>query len=357
MSMLEPVDLLAARVRDEVDSGRSLAAQFALARDGAVIAEGYFGTASPDTRFCLFSATKALVSAACITLIDAGRLDPSQPVAQYLPEFADNGKSGVLVEHVMLMQGGFPYAPMGPKNWETSEGRREKMATWRLDWAPGTRCAYHPMAAHWVLAELINNVSGHGHIQVVHDTLTAPLGLAPVLGPTVLDDPCQDVRATGERPADSDIAEVFGGMQYVMPSSIALDALLVMNRENVRRAGVPGGGGFARAGELALVYQRMLSLPDLAFEVRNTMVSDTDNVPANRSLAFVLAGEDGHAAHRWMAGPSPRAFGHMGAGGQIAWADPETGLSFAFVHDTLDQDPRADFLRSRDLSTLASRCA
>jgi CubicO group peptidase (beta-lactamase class C family) len=101
----------------------------------------------------------------------------------------------------------------------------------------------------------------------------------------------------------------------------------------------------------------MLGLPPLAFEVRNRMVSDTDHVVANRSLAFVIAGDDGFAAHRWMAGPSPRAFGHMGAGGQIAWADPETGLSFAFVHDTLQLDPRIDFIRSRDLSTLASRCA
>jgi len=357
MSTHAPVDLLAARVSDEVDSGRSLAAQFAVARDGAIIAEGYFGAASPNTRFCLFSATKALVSSACITLIESGKLDPAKPVAQYLPEFADNGKAGVLVEHVMLMQGGFPYAPMGPKNWETSQGRRDKMASWRLDWAPGTRCAYHPMAAHWVLAELINTLSGRSHIELVHDTLTAPIGLAPVLGPTVLDDPCQDVRATGERPTDGEIAAVFGGMQYVMPSSIALDALLVMNRETTRRAGVPGGGGFARAGELALIYQRMLGLPAFAFEVRNTMVSDTDNVVANRSLAFVIAGNDGHAAHRWMEGPSPRAFGHMGAGGQIAWADPASGLSFAFVHDTLDQDPRTDFLRSRDLSMLASRCA
>jgi len=357
MTPSDRIDRLADRVREEVDSGRSLGAQFAVARGGTVIAEGFFGDATPDTRFCLFSATKALVSSSCMPLVDSGALDPSLPVSHYIPEFADNGKDGVLVEHVMLMQGGFPYAPMGPKHWATSAGRRAKMASWRLDWEPGTRCAYHPMAAHWVLAELILAVTGRSHIDVVHDTLTAPLGLAPVLGPTVLDDPCHDVRAYGERPDDQAIADVFGGMQYVMPGSVALDALLVMNNTETRRAGVPGGGGYARAGEVALIYQRLLGLPAVAFEVRNRMVSETDNVVANRSLAFVLAGDDGFAAHRWMAGPSPRAFGHMGAGGQIAWADPDTGLSFAFVHDTLHQDPRVDFLRSRDLSTLASQCA
>jgi CubicO group peptidase (beta-lactamase class C family) len=351
------IDELADRVQEEVDSGRSLGAQFAIARGSSVIAEGWFGDAGPDTRFCLFSATKALVSATCITLIESGHLDPARPVAHYIPEFAENGKGAVLVEHVMLMQGGFPYAPMGPKHWGSSAGRREKMASWRLDWAPGTRCAYHPMAAHWVLAELISTVTSRSHVDVVHDALTRPLGLEPVLGPSVLADPCHDVRSAGERPADSEIAEVLGGPQFVMPSSVGLEALLVMNDTETRRAGVPGGGGFARAGEIALVYQRMLSLPASAFEVRNTMVSETDNVVANRSLAFVLAGSDGFAAHRWMAGTSPRAFGHMGAGGQIAWADPESGLSFCFLHDTLHQDPRVDFVRSRDLSTLASRSA
>jgi CubicO group peptidase (beta-lactamase class C family) len=357
MTQSDRLDRLADRVRDEVDSGRSLGAQFAVARGGEILAEGFFGDATPDTRFCLFSATKALVSSACVPLIESGLLHPAMPVAHYIPEFAANGKGGVLVEHVLLMQGGFPYAPMGPKHWGTPAGRREKMASWRLDWEPGTRCAYHPMAAHWVLAELISTVTGRSHVDVVHDTHTAPLGLAPILGPSVLDDPCHDVRASGERPGDAAIAEVFGGMQYVMPSSVTLEALLVMNDADTRREGVPGGGGFARAGELALVYQRMLDLPAWAFEVRNRMVSDTDNVVANRSLAFVLAGDDGFAAHRWMAGPSPRAFGHMGAGGQIAWADPDTGLSFVFVHDTMNQDPRVDFLRSRDLSTLAGQCA
>ena len=357
MTNASPADQLASRVAQEVDSGRSLGAQFAVAQHGRVLAEGWFGDASPDTRFCMFSATKALVSSVCITLIDEGRLDPALRVADYLAEFAENGKHDVRVEQVMLMQGGFPYAPMGPKNWQTSATRREKMASWRLSWEPGSRCEYHPMAAHWVLAELITAVTGTSHVDVVHERLTAPLGLAPVLGPTVLADPCHDVRADGERPDDAAIAEVLGGRQFVLPSMLAIDALLAMNHPETRRAGVPGGGGYARAGEIALIYQRLLALPDFAFEVRNRMVNASDNIVANRSLAFVLAGDDGLAAHRWMHGTSPSRFGHMGAGGQIAWADPKTGISFCFLHDTLHQDPRVDFIRSRDLSLLAARCA
>ena len=60
----------------------------------------------------------------------------------------------------MLHQSGFPYAPMGPAVWGERASRRDKMASWRLNWEPGTRYEYHPTAAHWVQAELIETVTG-----------------------------------------------------------------------------------------------------------------------------------------------------------------------------------------------------
>jgi CubicO group peptidase (beta-lactamase class C family) len=351
------VDKLTARISEEIHAGRSLGAQFALAHGGDVVASATFGDAGDDTRFCMFSATKALVSATCMPLVESGRLDPLLPVAHYIPEFAGNGKESVRVEHVMLMQGGFPYAPMGPPHWDTSASRRAKMASWRLDWEPGTRCSYHPMAAHWVLAELIETVTGRPYADVVHETITEPVGLEPVLGANVVTDECHDVRVFGTRPSDEAIADVLGGPDFVPVSTVTPEALLVLNDPAARAVGVPGGGGFARAREIALVYQRLLTWPSFSFDVRNRMIEESSHVPANRSLAFVLAGDDGFAAHRWMAGTSPATFGHMGAGGQICWADPATGLSFCFLHDTLDQSPIADFVRCRDLSTLAASAA
>jgi CubicO group peptidase (beta-lactamase class C family) len=49
---------------------------------------------------------------------------------------------------------------------------------------------------------------------------------------------------------------------------------------------------------------------------------------------------------------APRAFGHAGAGGQLVWCDPASGLSLAFLHDTLHQDPRVEFHRAADLNDL-----
>jgi CubicO group peptidase (beta-lactamase class C family) len=46
----------------------------------------------------------------------------------------------------------------------------------------------------------------------------------------------------------------------------------------------------------------------------------------------VVAGDDGYAHMRGFGRTcSGRAFGHGGAGGQIAWGDPETGISVGYA--------------------------
>ncbi len=112
--------------------------------------------------------------------------------------------------------------------------------------------------------------------------------------------------------------------------------------------GVPGGGGVMRAADLALFYQALLHNPggsgtrhvlaDGTGTVRNHLPDRWTGVPANRSLGLVLAGDDGLANLRGFGHTgSPRSFGHNGAGGQIAWADPDSGISFAYVTNGMDQ--------------------
>jgi CubicO group peptidase (beta-lactamase class C family) len=56
------------------------------------------------------------------------------------------------------------------------------------------------------------------------------------------------------------------------------------------------------------------------------------NVTTNRALAVVVAGDDGNMVYRGFGRTaSPRAFGHGGAGGQIAFGDPETGISVGYA--------------------------
>jgi CubicO group peptidase (beta-lactamase class C family) len=122
----------------------------------------------------------------------------------------------------------------------------------------------------------------------------------------------------------------------------------------------------ARASDLALYYQALLHNPggmwnaevlaDGTGHVRNTFPDPLiGGVPANRTRGLAVAGDDGKSAFRGFGrAVSPRAFGHNGAGGQVAWADPDTGLSFCYLTNGLD----ADLLRQgRRGSSLSSKAA
>ena len=81
------------------------------------------GDATVDSRYVIFSCTKALIASAIWLLIGDDRLDPSERVAEIVPEFATNGKDVVTVEQLLLHTSGFPRAPLGPPDWYTREGR------------------------------------------------------------------------------------------------------------------------------------------------------------------------------------------------------------------------------------------
>ena len=357
------IDALELRIQVEIDSGRSGAAQYALALGDQVIT-GTFGDATAHHRFVIFSATKTFSAMALLPHLADGSLELTAQVARYIPEFAEQGKGEVTVLQLLTMQGGFPQAPMTRDRWGTSEGRRVQFAEWRLDWPAGTRTEYHPVSAHWVIGELLETLTGRPYVDVIHERVTAPADAPPLLGPAG-DGPVVTVRATGAHPGNSpvavaEMAEVYGRNDLVPQVTIGPEALLSMNHPLVQAAGIPGGGGRTRAEDAVRVYRSFLRddspwMRDAIGVVRNGSVNVSDGVPACRTIAGVVGGEDGYHRHRWY--PSaPRSFGHAGAGGQLCWCDPATGLSFSFLHDTLHGDPRVDFLRSAELNELALAC-
>jgi CubicO group peptidase (beta-lactamase class C family) len=91
--------------------------------------------------------------------------------------------------------------------------------------------------------------------------------------------------------------------------------------------------------------------------VRNRLPDPFTRVPANRTLGLVMAGDDGLAAFRGFGHDAgPRTFGSPGVGGQVAWADPDTGLSFCYLTNGLDADVVRAARRAITLSSLASAC-
>ena len=219
------VDELLTTAQSDVESGEVPACQVAVARDGEIVAFETFGDATDTTRFCIFSATKPFVASAIWLLMADGLVDVSRPVCDYIPEFARNGKEVVTIEQVMLHTAGFPNAPMSNAAGSDAHRRRAQFEQWKLEWEPGTRFEYHPTVAHWVLADLIERVSGDDFRDFVEHRVCTPLGLPRLLGlPLDAQSDIAPLTPVGDGPPDAMTFE--------------------FNDPAVRSAGNPGGGAF-----------------------------------------------------------------------------------------------------------------
>lgn len=362
--MSTEIDALITRVHREIDSGLLPSCQIALARNGELELFEAFGDATTDTRYIVFSATKAFVASLVWVLIGEELIDVSKRVVDYIPEFAPNGKDTITVEQVMLHTSGFPYAPLGLPHMLTRAGRVERMAEWRLNWEPDSTYEYHPESAHWVLAEIIDRVTGGDYRDLIQERITRPAGITDrVLGTST---PVAPVVQVGEL-ATPDELEAALGIRELPVSTVTPEGLIALSQDDARPIGHPGGGGIMTAADLVTFYQSLLHNPagvwkpeileDATSHVRNTKPDRWTRVPANRSLGVVIAGDDGKANLRGFGHTgSPRTFGHNGAGGQIAWADPESGLSFAYVTNGLDDHILRQGRRGISLSSHAAVC-
>ncbi|MEP7045196.1 MAG: serine hydrolase domain-containing protein [Ilumatobacteraceae bacterium] len=366
--MLNPtaVDSLRNRIQAEIDDGHSQAAQFAIGFDGEIVAGDSLGAATAKSRFVIFSATKVLVAMCLLPHLADGSVELTAPVARYVPGFGDNGKEGVTVLQLLTMQGGFPQALIGPDRWGSSEGRRQQFSAWTLAWPAGSRTEYHPIAAHWVIAELIETVSGTPYADVVNQHVAASAGAEAVLGEAAAGNgPVNTIRTAGSVPAYEHLLAEFGRADLVPDTTVSPELLTSLNDPRAQAAAIPGGGGIARAADIALIYQSFVHntahahpagwLADATGTIRNGSISASDGVPANRTVAGIVSGADGMNDYRWFP-QIPRAFGHPGAGGQLCWVDVDSGMSFCFLHDTLQLDPSHDLRRCRELNALAMAC-
>ena len=354
------------RVQQEVANGILPSCQIALAREGRVAAARTYG-AAPDSRYVIFSATKPVVAGAVWVLIGEGSLDINRRVADYVPEFGSNGKDVITVEQVLLHTSGFPHAPFNALDWDDRERRLARFTKWRTNWQPGTRYEYHPTSAHWVLAELIERVGGGDFRSFVRARVLDPNGLRDLqVGVPEADQANINVLVNTGEPMTPDELEAAIGIRELPVTEVTPDALLSFNQPAVRAAGVPGGGGVSTATDLALYYQALLHDPagiwkpavrtDVTTNVRNRL-PDYTGTPANRSIGLVLAGADGRSHMRGMGRTvSPDAFGHNGAGGQIAFADPSTGLSFVYLTNGMDQHQLRQWRRTTAIASRAAKC-
>ncbi len=329
------LERLYAMVEAHIAAGCYPGAQLAIARHGKLAACRTFGRgrvdpptpASDDTLWLLYSQTKPVIGAALWQLVDQGALSFADRVADHLPEFARHGKGLVTVHQVITHQGGFPDATVSPAAWEDHARLRAEVCDFALQWDPGTRMKYHGLSAHWVLAALIEAITGSDYRDVIRRDLLDPLGLDDLrVGvPPALQGRCADMHTPGDDPTAPPTADA-------------------VNTPEFRAAGVPGGGGYATAAALAAFYQllvgegalngtRVLSPRVVQLATRNhtgERLDEHQGVAMHRGLGVYVRGTAGGArALGTLAGP--RTFGHGGAGSSQSWADPDSGLSFCYL--------------------------
>jgi CubicO group peptidase (beta-lactamase class C family) len=356
------IEALLARSRRDVEDGTLPSCQLALAVDGQLVVNETFG-APANARYVTFSVTKAFSAAIAWLLISDGSLRDTTRVAEVVPEFAANGKDAVTIEHLLTHTAGFPRAPMRPEEGADRELRCQRLASWRLDWEPGSKTEYHATSAYWALVEVIDRITGGDYRQIFTDRIAEPLGIPGLTLGTPVDAQAGIVpivacgtEAEGKPGLGDHVAET--GENF----------LLRFNEPAVLEVGVPGAGAVASASDIAMFYQGLLHNPggiwdpavlsDATSNIRNTLIDGLFNVPANRTLGLVVAGDDGSSLSRGFGrSVGPRAFGAMGVGGQVAWADPDSGLSFGYLTNGLDVDVVGSFMRSAKIAGLAARAA
>ena len=321
-------------VMSHIAGGYHPGAQLAVARHGKLALYQSFGNATlapsrmvdERTLFPLFSNTKVVTAAAVWTLVEEGKLRFSDRVAEHVPGFGAHGKDGVTVAHLLTHQAGFPAAEVAPECFMDRELLRRAVCEFKLEWPPATRSIYHRLAAHWVIAVLIEAITGADYRDEIRKRVIEPLRLAGemFLGLPETEDPRAAAMYTPKQ------AE-----QWPLDPMVAAPVF--------RRAGIPGAGGYATARAMAVFYQmmarggawngvRIVSPRMIDYVTRDftgDLVDDYTGYPMHRGLGPFSRGQTGHPGLGAIG--HPRTFGHSGVGTSYCWADPTSGVSFAFL--------------------------
>ena len=346
-----------------------------------------------DTLAMIFSSTKGLVAFSAQILADRGLLDVDAPVTDYWPEYGANGKGSTLVRHFLNHTAG---VLTFPNYWELidRDGRGlerddviiERLAASAPAWEPGTMAGDHALTSGYLVGELVRRIDGRSVGRFFAEELAGPLGLDLWIG---IPDPALNDRiadAIAPRPPSGDdpaVAAAIAAQEQILvqaraallagdwssPEALFCAAVFLhpdrldpvgfntylaqlMNTPSLRACEMPGGNGVGDARSLARLYAPLslggsfdgrTYVSPAAIDQFRVPQSTTEGAPTTTALGYgIFAQEDG------VPGPSEQAFGHGGAGGQMAFADPVHGLSFGYVKNQMltDQTSTVEIIRS-----------
>jgi CubicO group peptidase (beta-lactamase class C family) len=306
-----------------------------------------------DTIVLFWSATKGLASACVLHLLQERGIELAHRVAEFWPEFAQNGKDEITFAQLLSHQAGLCALDelVEVTDYPAVIAALEKQAPL---WPPGTAHGYHARTFGFLLDEVVRRIAGITLSEYWRKIFADPLGLDIWIG---LPDSEQSRAATiyaakaGGKAAPAsfyrDLATLGTLARKAFTSPRGLHAVSDMNREENRALPFVSFGGIGSANSLARFYAmlacggelegRRFFTPETIAQMTTTMVSGMDGVfqiPTAFSAGFM---KDPSDTARRIFGPSPRAFGHPGAGGSHAFADPDQCISFAYVMNQMEQ--------------------
>lgn len=305
-----------------------------------------------DTLSIVFSCTKAATALCAHILIERGQLDPNAKVTDYWPEFGQNGKENTTVLMMLNHSSALPalretVKPGGYNDWNYMV---ERLALETPFWEPGTRNGYHMITYGWTVGELVRRVSGKSLGTFFKDEVADPLGIDFWIGLPEDKEP----RVANMIPFVPDASVVptdFVKALVSDPQSIQYLSFLnsgghqVDSRE-AHAAEIGGGGGIANGRALAGMFNPLANdgkagtvellsgdtIKRISAVSMATQCDATLLIPTRFAQGFMVS-MDNRARptgdqETTLLGRD--AFGHVGAGGSIGFADPECRMGFGY---------------------------
>ena len=294
-----------------------------------------------DTIVCMASVTKGMTALCLHMLVERGEVDLDAPMADYWPEFAQADKADITVRQSLGHNDGVIFNDgAAPGDWLDWGRICEAIAVQETAWPPGTRGAYNSFNYGFLIGEIIRRVDGRSPGHFFRDEIATPLEIDYQIGL-----PEHNlVRVSNLYPnADSTTLNAFrdpatnlARAWHSLPTDS--DERGPLNRDDFRLKEFPSGNGTGNARAVAKVYAALaaggtidgvrLCRPDSIERMRaeewDGICGMTDR-PFRMGLGLFL-----NSPPLLDMGPNPNAFGHMGAGGALAFADPEAGIAFAY---------------------------
>jgi CubicO group peptidase (beta-lactamase class C family) len=360
----EPVrDVLIANLESGMDRGASVAVR----HKGELVVDLVGGVRDKDgtipydadTLNIVFSTTKGITALAVAMCVERGLINYNEKVSTYWPEFAAHGKGDLTVAQVLAHRGGIftvdgPISLAEALDWDTITAR---LADTKPFFEPNSTHGYHALTYGWLGGELVRRVTGRSIGEFVASEIVAPLSVDFWIGlPEEHEHRVAHLMAHPIPKFPPDIAKFMndhGGPGSEAEKALSLNGAFgpgAFNKREVHAAQIPGANGISNAKALATIYAavigevngvRLLGEDTLRLATTSeTPVGEPDRILGRETVfgkGYML-----HSQRNKYAGPG--SFGHDGAGGSVAFAQPSRQLAVSYVMNTMltvyDEDPR-----------------